>query len=191
MAETVRIELTTLPPEGSALPLRYVSLVAVGGLEPPPTRLMRPLPCRWATPHHWSRVRDLNPQCARAADLRSAALPVGRTREIGRQGRTRTDKRLRAPVPETGVYTEDFTTCRWLPSDDSNIVSRINNPPSYRLDDRGSIGGTSRNRTDRTVLAKHRRRALVHAVPLEPPDGIEPSLDRIRNPVPFRLATGV
>lgn len=64
VAETVRIELTTLPPEGSALPLRYVSLVAVGGLEPPPIRLMRPLPCRWATPHHWSRVRDLNPQCA-------------------------------------------------------------------------------------------------------------------------------
>ena len=30
MAETVRIELTTLPPEGSALPLRYVSLVTKG-----------------------------------------------------------------------------------------------------------------------------------------------------------------
>ena len=44
MVETVRIELTTLPPEGSAFPLGHVSLVAVGGLEPPPIRLMRPLP---------------------------------------------------------------------------------------------------------------------------------------------------
>lgn len=35
MVETVRIELTTLPPEGSAFPLRYVCVVAVGGLEPP------------------------------------------------------------------------------------------------------------------------------------------------------------
>jgi hypothetical protein len=85
---------------------------------------------------------------------------------IGRQGRTRTD-RLSRPLLRR-MWLPNFTTCRWLPSDDSNIVSRINNPLSYRLDDRGSIGGTSRNRTDRTVLAKHRRRALVHAVPWNP-----------------------
>lgn len=34
MAETVRVELTTLPPEGSALPLRYVSLVTKGYSSP-------------------------------------------------------------------------------------------------------------------------------------------------------------
>ena len=37
--------LRPLPPEGSALrQLSYISLVAVGGFEPPPLRLMRPLP---------------------------------------------------------------------------------------------------------------------------------------------------
>lgn len=63
MVETVRIELTTLPPEGSAFPLRHVSVVAVGGLEPPravyETAALNP----WATPHDRSRVRELNPQC--------------------------------------------------------------------------------------------------------------------------------
>ncbi len=67
MVETAGIEPATLPPEGSALSLRHVSMVGVGGLEPPPIRDMNPLPCRWAKPHRcWSRVRDLNSQCASA-----------------------------------------------------------------------------------------------------------------------------
>ena len=49
MVETAGIEPANLPPEGSALPLRYVSMVSAGGLEPPPVRDMNPLPCRWAT----------------------------------------------------------------------------------------------------------------------------------------------
>ena len=46
MVETAGIEPANLPPEGSALPLRYVSVVGVDGLEPPPVRLMRSLPYR-------------------------------------------------------------------------------------------------------------------------------------------------
>ena len=75
--------------------------------------------------------------------------------------------RSRAPASEAGVDTK-FHHLPWLPSGDSNTISRRNKPLSYPLDDRGSDIGTSRNRTDRTVLAKHRRRALVHAVPWNP-----------------------
>lgn len=96
-------------------------------------------------------------------------------REIGRQGRTRTDIRLRAPASETGVDTRfhhlpSILAERYVgsPAVSRTRDFRSNNPLSYRLDDRGSIYGTSRNRTDRTVLAKHRRLALVHAVPWNP-----------------------
>lgn len=93
MAETVRIELTTLPPEGSALPLRYVSLVAVDGVAPPwavyetaarllghtaslvpgeglepPMRAARliygQLPYHWTNPGNWSARSDSNRQGA-------------------------------------------------------------------------------------------------------------------------------
>lgn len=36
------------------------------------------------------------------------------------------------------MFATNFTTCRWLPSGDSNTISRRNKPLSYLLDDRGS-----------------------------------------------------